>query len=1012
MNKYVIPAIVSIFLIQCSSGLLKNELPNYDKLTAEEARQPEYALASFNVHPELGLQLFASEPMLINPTNIDVDERGRVWVCEAQNYRGFRNDHPQRVEGDRILILEDIDGDGQADQTKVFYQGPDVNSALGIAKLGNRVYVAASPHMLVFTDLDGDDMPDNKDTLFTGLEGVDHDHGVHAIVFGPDGKLYFNYGNEGKRLRLKSGEIAVDRYGNRVEEGEIFRQGMIFRCNADGSDLEVMAHNFRNNYEVAVDAYGAMWQSDNDDDGNQATRINFVMDYGNYGFTDQMTGAGWRTPRIGMHEEIPKRHWHLNDPGVVPNLLQTGAGSPTGMLIYEGRQLPEVLWGQMIHCEPGKNVVRAYPVQDSGAGYIANILPLIRSADGWFRPSDVCSAPDGSLMISDWYDEGVGGHLMADIKRGRIYRLHSSTPNYKTEKVDLSNVELAAKQLNHPNQATRYLAYQAVKSNGTGPEVLKRLINASEHVGLKARMYWCLASIPSNNKSTIHQVFAEKNPNLRMAALRMSRQFLNEPDQLQLLTDAVQDQNEGVLREAAISLRFLDGDKVNHLWNVLATKYNGADRWYLEALGIGSDLYADSRASAYLAFVKEKNLKPSPDIIWRLRSSLVLPDLYELIQTAQAGSDLTRYFRAMHFLPTRETEKYLVRALQDENLNNPQEVLLAALSSIKPETIKQNPAIHKIVTESLPIIRGSDTWAMLVRNARLKSETPILLDSALQSGDENFRSEAIKLVVELDGYPMIKERFNKADLNGKLALVDLASHIHTKVSRRWLGAVLQDLQQETLLRHRAAKALSQDWNGMEQLMNRLEAGEFDARDAEVISLYLSQAWRNDVRQRAIAWMKANKGYTPINLQDLANKKGNAQRGKLVFEKYCLGCHQVNGGGINFGPDLSLIGDKLDKNALLSAIVYPSLGIGFGYEGFSIETNDGKKYNGFIESQTENEIRLRMMGGLSQSIQAADIEKKEPMAESLMTENLHELMTEEELANLLEYLHNLKKHSEM
>ncbi|HBL47376.1 MAG TPA: hypothetical protein DDZ90_28730, partial [Planctomycetaceae bacterium] len=66
-----------------------------------------------------------------------------------------------------------------------------------------------------------------------------------------------------------------------------------------------------------------------DDDGNRGVRINYVMEFGNYGYLDQLTGARWNTPRTGMHQEIPLRHWHLRDPGVVPNLLQTGAGSPT-----------------------------------------------------------------------------------------------------------------------------------------------------------------------------------------------------------------------------------------------------------------------------------------------------------------------------------------------------------------------------------------------------------------------------------------------------------------------------------------------------------------------------------------------------------------------------------------------------------------------------------------------------------------------------------------------------------
>src|SRR5690606_16318222 len=157
---------------------------------------------------------------------------------------------------------------------------------------------------------------------------------------------------------------------------EPYQQGMVFRCNPDGSALETIAWNFRNNYETAVDSFGTLWQSDNDDDGNKGVRINFVMEYGNYGFRDEVTGAGWNDKRSNIEQDIPERHWHLNDPGVVPNLLQTGAGSPTGICVYEGDLLPEVFHGQVIHCDAGPRVVRAYPVENAGAGYRARIVNL------------------------------------------------------------------------------------------------------------------------------------------------------------------------------------------------------------------------------------------------------------------------------------------------------------------------------------------------------------------------------------------------------------------------------------------------------------------------------------------------------------------------------------------------------------------------------------------------------------------------------------------------------------
>ena len=85
---------------------------------------------------------------------------------------------------------------------------------------------------------------------------------------------------------------------------------MVFRCNMDGSELETLGWNFRNNWEVAVDSYGTLWQSDNDDDGNKGVRINYVMEFGNYGYKDEKTGAGWKAERTGWHAELPDRRWY------------------------------------------------------------------------------------------------------------------------------------------------------------------------------------------------------------------------------------------------------------------------------------------------------------------------------------------------------------------------------------------------------------------------------------------------------------------------------------------------------------------------------------------------------------------------------------------------------------------------------------------------------------------------------------------------------------------------------
>jgi putative membrane-bound dehydrogenase-like protein len=444
--------------------------------------------------PNLEVTVWAHSPLFFNPTNIDIDKDGCVWVAEGVNYRKHFDRKP---EGDRIMVLRDNDGDGKADESWPFVQEPFLRAPLGVAVIGNKIVVSMAPDLVVYTDKDGDKKfdpakGDTREVLLTGFFGRNHDHSLHSVTVGPDGKWYFSAGNCGAKFTDKSGktfrigakqntswwpkdpnlpdgdpnEVA----GQKSDDGKVYVGGFIARMNPDGTDVEILAHNLRNSYENCVTSFGDIFASDNDD--QPACRVFGVLEGGNYGFASADGSRPWQADRR-PGQDIKTATWRQEDPGVAPAGDIYGGGAPTGIVFYENGALGEKHEGTLLVCESARNTIFGYKPQPDGAGWKLERFDFLTTnkegkiigtdfsggnqtakADDTktlFRPSDIAVGPDGALYISDWFDPRTGGHAdMDDSVSGTIYRIAPKGFQSVVPKFDVATVDGAIEALKSP----------------------------------------------------------------------------------------------------------------------------------------------------------------------------------------------------------------------------------------------------------------------------------------------------------------------------------------------------------------------------------------------------------------------------------------------------------------------------------------------------------------------------------------------------------------------------------
>ncbi|MFM8283868.1 MAG: PVC-type heme-binding CxxCH protein [Planctomycetaceae bacterium] len=409
---------------------------------AAASDEPAAAAAAIGVPEGFTIELFAAEPSLANPVAFSIDAAsGAVYVCEAfRAHKGVGDnvrindeawldaDLASRsvddrfafmlrllgdragewvAETDRVRKLVDADRDGRADGATVFADGFNRlvdGHAAGIVARGNDVWLACIPALYRLRDADGDGVADVRRVLHEGF-GVRvaiQGHDLHGLLMGPDGRLWFSIGDRG---------YAVVGGGAALQNPE---SGAVFRCEPDGSDLEVVHTGLRNPQELAFDDLGNLFTVDNNTDGGDRTRLVWIVPGGD---------SGWRGPVQYLPDRGPfnrEQWWRTAFPGqaafIVPPLAHIGAG-PAGFAACFPTGLPEHFHGRFLLADfrgaAATSAVRSFRIEPAGSAFEAV------GEEETFRhvlATDVAVGPDGAIWVSDWV------HGWDGLGKGRVWR--------------------------------------------------------------------------------------------------------------------------------------------------------------------------------------------------------------------------------------------------------------------------------------------------------------------------------------------------------------------------------------------------------------------------------------------------------------------------------------------------------------------------------------------------------------------------------------------------------------
>lgn len=930
-------------------------------------------------------RLIAGEPDVHQPITLALDHKGRIWVAENYAYPTWA---PQGK--DRILILEDKEGDGDFETKKVFHDKLNFVSGMEVGYGG--VWVGCPPNLLFIPDKDGDDVPDGPPVaLLDGWVHNDTHETLNGFQWGPDGWLYGTHG--------------------------VFNQSFVGKVGAPDSQRQVVNaavwryHPLKHLFETFAWGTSNPWGVDFNDQGQcfiSACVIPHLYHMIQGGRFQRQAGQHVN-PYVFDDIKTIADHSHWSGKGIREMTLgneEAGGGhAHAGVLCYLGDNFPPEYRNTLIMNNiRGSRVNHDLP-RRAGSGFTAgHDKDFMIANDRWYRGLNLRTGPDGGVYVNDWYDKKVCHQQRPDDRtNGRIYQFVYGSP--KPVKVDLgamSDADLVQLQLHandwHVRTARRLLAERAAegKLDAGARAALLSILKENPDPTRQLRALWALHVTGGFTPAT---PATPATPGIAADALKATDEYVRAWA-IQLLCE---DKAPASAISTFAGMAASDPSPVVRLYLASAMqRLPLADRWEIgAALAAHGEDANDHNLPLMIWYGIEPLVAADPDRALKLASTAKLPQVSRFI-ARRAAMDDKLLARAIQALQTAEGAPLgwllagIVDALGDrpnpampagwaaayEKLSASRDGDIAAKAdfiAVKFGDQRIFPNMRKVVADgSAPAPRRQQALDLLL-NGRDPQLAPILIGTL---GDPAIRPAVIRALARYDDpatpgailkvYPSLKPEV-KADA------------VSTLSSRPAYAMALLEAVERGVVPSRDLSAFT-----VRQIQKFNDPSLTDR---------INKAW-GAIRETSKDKTDQMERYSKL-ITSAALARADLSNGRAVYNRTCLACHQLFSAGGIIGPDLTG-SNRTDVNYLLENIIDPSAVIGKDYQLSTVQTKDGRLLAGIIESQTADALILKT---LTERIvlAPADVAKLETLNVSMMPEGQLAAMKDQEVIDLFAYL---------